>query len=104
MASPAVPYAQAIGDSLERVGELSADPTPLVYARLFAVHPAMQAHFWRDTDGAIRGEMLSRAFDAILDFVGERRYAHHMIGAEPGPPRSRRRGASSWSTSTITSA
>jgi hypothetical protein len=42
----------------------------------------MQPHFWRDSDGSIKGEMLSRAFEAILDFVGERRYADHMIKTE----------------------
>ncbi len=42
----------------------------------------MRPYFWRDTNDAIRGEMLSRTFAAILDFVGERRYADHMIGTE----------------------
>ena len=35
-----------------------------------------------DTDGAVRGEMLSRVFDAILDFIGDRAYAHNLIHAE----------------------
>jgi hypothetical protein len=30
----------------------------------------------------VKGEMLSRVFTAILDFVGERRYAHMMIQTE----------------------
>ena len=50
--------------------------------RLFAANPDMAALFWRDTNGAIKGEMLSRVFAAILDFVGERHYASHMIGTE----------------------
>jgi hypothetical protein len=33
----------------------------------------MQAQFWRDGNGLIKGEMLSRTFAAILDFVGPRR-------------------------------
>jgi hypothetical protein len=42
----------------------------------------MQPYFWRDTTGAIKGEMLARTFEAILDFVGERRYADRLIGTE----------------------
>lgn len=82
MAGPAFRDAAVIEASLERLAELSEDPTPLVYERLFARHPQMEPYFWRDTDGAIKGEMLSRAFEAILDFVGDRRYANHMIGTE----------------------
>ncbi len=67
--------------SLEAVAE-RGDPTEAVYARLFTVHPHMKPYFWRDTNDAIKGEMLSRTFAAILDFVGERRYADHMIGTE----------------------
>ena len=79
---PAFPRAAAIEATLELVAERCADPTPLVYARLFAAHPQMEVHFWRDTNGAVKGEMLARTFSAILDFVGERRYADHMIGTE----------------------
>lgn len=81
-AKPAFAQADLIEASLELFAERCGDPTALVYAQLFALHPQMEAHFWRDTNGAIRGEMLSRTFDAILDFVGERRYAGHMIGTE----------------------
>jgi hemoglobin-like flavoprotein len=76
------PYAGAIERSLELTGERCGDPAPLVYRRLFAAHPKMQAHFWRDENGLIKGEMLSRTFEAILDFVGPRRYADMMISAE----------------------
>lgn len=82
MTSPAFAQADIIERTLELVGERGVDPTPRVYERLFEIHPQMQAHFWRDTTGAIRGEMLSRTFEAILDFVGERKYAGHMIGTE----------------------
>lgn len=82
MTSPAFARAHVIERTLELVGERGVDPTPRVYERLFAMHPQMQAHFWRDTTGAIRGEMLSRTFEALLDFVGERKYAGHMIGTE----------------------
>ena len=82
MDAPAFDRAADIEDSLERLAERNADPTPEVYARLFAAHPQIEVHFWRDSDGAVKGEMLSRTFAAILDFVGERRYAHIMIGTE----------------------
>ncbi|MFN3520847.1 MAG: globin domain-containing protein [Phenylobacterium sp.] len=75
-------YSQAVEASLERVGELGVDPTAHVYKRLFAANPQMEALFWRDESGAIKGEMLARVFAAILDFVGERRYADHLIGTE----------------------
>ena len=77
----AFPHAAEIEESLERLAE-RGDPTAAVYARLLEQQPQMQALFWRDADGAIKGEMLSRVFEAILDFIGERRYADHMIGAE----------------------
>lgn len=74
--------AAEIEASLELAGDRCADITPQVYERLFALHPQMRPYFWRDTSGAVKGEMLSRTFAAILDFVGERRYADHMIGTE----------------------
>lgn len=79
---PAFAQAAEIEASLELAAERCANPAPQVYERLFELHPHMQPYFWRDTNGAIRGEMLSRTFAAILDFVGERRYADHMIGTE----------------------
>jgi hemoglobin-like flavoprotein len=68
--------------SLELFAERCADPTPEVYRRLFAAQPEMKPHFRRDTNDAVKGEMLARTFETILDFVGERRFAHNMIGAE----------------------
>lgn len=65
--------------SLELAAESAGDLTPLVYARLFHEQPQMEALFWRDRTGQIRGEMLARVFEAILDFVGERLYAEHLI-------------------------
>jgi hemoglobin-like flavoprotein len=74
--------AELIEESLELAAERCEDLTPLVYARLFREHPEMEANFWRDKNGAIKGEMLARVFEAILDFIGERRYAHHLIQCE----------------------
>ncbi|WP_374346587.1 globin domain-containing protein [Phenylobacterium sp.] len=80
--SPAFARAAEIEASLELVAELCDDPTPIVYERMFELHPHMKPYFWRDTNHAIKGEMLARTFSAILDFVGDRRYADHMIGTE----------------------
>lgn len=74
--------AELIERSLELAAERCEDLTPLVYARLFADHPQMEAMFWGDTNWAIRGEMLSKVFSAILDFIGERLYAHTLIQTE----------------------
>jgi len=75
--------AEAIVASLELAAERGGDLTPLVYQRLFARQPLMKAHFFRDGDRAIiKGEMLMRVFEAVLDFVGERRYADHLIQCE----------------------
>ncbi len=68
--------------SLEIASERGGDLTGAVYARLFRERPDLEALFVMDTDGAVRGEMLSRVFDAILDFIGERAYAHNLIHAE----------------------
>ena len=74
--------AALIEQSLELAAERCPDLTPMVYERLFQQQPQMQALFWRDTNGAIKGEMLARVFEAILDFIGERLYAHHLIQCE----------------------
>ncbi len=68
--------------SLESAGQRGGDLADAVYAKLFAARPELAALFVMDTDGAVRGEMLGRAFEAISDFIGERAYADHLIGAE----------------------
>ena len=74
--------AQAIETSLDIAGERGGDLTPIVYRRLFEQQPEMKALFWRDTTESIKGEMLMRVFEAILDFIGPRRFADLMIGTE----------------------
>lgn len=74
--------ASPIIDSLELAGERAGDLTPLVYARLFREHPDMEALFVRDTNGAVKGEMLMRVIEAILDFIGGRTYSAHLIQCE----------------------
>jgi hypothetical protein len=72
----------AIEASLALVAERAGDPAGLVYSAQFAQHPAMEAEFWRDRSGAIRGEMLARMFETVLDLAGPRAYADAMIGTE----------------------
>lgn len=77
-----MPQPNAIEASLMLAAERAGDITPLVYDRLFAAQPAMRAEFWRDGSGAIRGEMLSRVIETILDLAGPRAYADQMIDCE----------------------
>jgi hemoglobin-like flavoprotein len=74
--------ARAIERSLELAAERQGDLTPGVYAVLFQRQPDMETLFSRDEKNLIKGEMLMRVFEAILDFVGERRYADHLVRAE----------------------
>ena len=71
-----------ITESLEQAAALCDDLTPLVYARLFAAHPEMEPLFFADRNGQVRGEMLARVIEAILDFSGERKYAATLIQTE----------------------
>ena len=74
--------AELIETTFELAAERCEDLTPLVYERLFRQSPEMKPHFWRDTNGAIKGEMLARVIEAIFDFIGERKYANHLIQCE----------------------
>ncbi|MBI3678319.1 MAG: globin [Proteobacteria bacterium] len=74
--------AALIEKSFEIAAGRSADITPLVYAKLFAQCPEMEALFVRDTTGAIRGEMLFRVIDSIFDFLGPGSYAANFIQCE----------------------
>ncbi len=76
------PHEPEIVASLERAGELCEDLTPVVYDRLFREQPEMEILFWRDQNHQIRGEMLTRVLQAILDFVGERLYSRTLIQSE----------------------
>ena len=73
---------ERVAASLEAVAERAGDPTPQVYARLFAEYPEMEALFVRDTTGAVRGEMLAVAFACLLDLGGSGAYAANLIAAE----------------------
>lgn len=73
---------ELIAWSLERLGELRGDPTADVYARLFAQQPDLEALFLLDRTGAVRGNMLTNVFEALLDMAGPRRYGLGAIHAE----------------------
>ena len=77
-----MPHTNPIEASLSAAADRAGDITALVYDRLFATQPDMRAEFWRDGSGAIRGEMLSRVLETILDLAGPRAYAHQMIECE----------------------
>ena len=68
--------------SLERVAELHGDPTPQVYARLFAQNPELEAMFLLDRQGAARGAMLGHVIDTLMDLAGPKAYGANMIYAE----------------------
>ena len=72
----------AIIDSLEVLAAEVGDPTSLVYARLFADAPEMEALFVRDTDGAVRGQMLQQVFETLVDHAGGRAYSTNLIRCE----------------------
>ena len=74
--------AEAIEKSLEIAAERGGDLTPVVYGRLFERQPDMQALFWRDTTHAVKGEMLMRVFEGILDYIRARQFADHLISTE----------------------
>jgi hemoglobin-like flavoprotein len=74
--------AQLIEESLERLAERAGDPTPAVYARLFAAYPETEPLFVRDVDGAVRGEMLTKVIELAQDLAGPRVYAANFIRSE----------------------
>ena len=67
---------------MEIAAEQRGDLTSRVYALLFQKQPDIEVLFSRDRNNLIKGEMLMRVFEAILDFVGERRYADHLVRSE----------------------
>ena len=71
-----------VTDSLQVAADRAGDLTPLVYQRLFARLPEMEILFLRDTDGSIRGSMLSWVFSMILDFSDPQTYGARMIQNE----------------------
>lgn len=68
--------------SLDRVAEIHGDPTPEVYARLFAEAPELEPLFIMDKQGLARGNMLANVFEVMLDLAGPRAYGGNMVRAE----------------------
>lgn len=68
--------------SLERLAELHGDPTELIYQRLFAEHPELEALFVLDRTGQVRGNMVANVMESLLDISGQRRHGLNLILAE----------------------
>lgn len=71
-----------IEESLELAAARCEDLTPLVYARLFRAHPDLLALFGEDTGDQVKGEMLAKAIQGILDYIGDHHYAAAFIRTE----------------------
>ena len=74
--------ADAITRSLDLVAERVGDPTPLVYRRLFAENPEMEALFVNDAGGLVRGQMFQVTLEMILDYIGDNLYAANLLQIE----------------------
>lgn len=66
---PMTDHVAALEASLDLAVARAGDPQAAIYARLFARHPGMEREFWRDASGRIRGEMLARSFEMLLDLA-----------------------------------
>ena len=73
---------QDIEDSLELAAAHGVDLVPLVYARLFAAKPELEAMFCLDRNGAVRGSMFTHALEVLLDLAGDRSYAEFFVRSE----------------------
>ena len=65
-----MPDEAIITHTLELAAERCEDPAPLIYERLFDMHPELEELFVMDTDGGVRGSMVESSIEYILDFVG----------------------------------
>jgi hemoglobin-like flavoprotein len=74
--------AAVITDTLERVAARVGDPMPLVFERLFAEMPEIEALFVRDKGGLVRGQMFQVTMESLLDFLGDRSYGGNLIQIE----------------------
>lgn len=68
--------------SLEIVVERVGDPGELIYRRLFEQTPELEELFIRDQDGSVRGEMLQRAFETLIDLAHGGHYGRGLIATE----------------------
>ena len=72
--------AQIVEASLERLVARAGDPSPEVYARLFAEFPQTEPRFVRDVSGEIRAEMLTMVFQCLMHPEGP--YQLNLVRAE----------------------
>jgi hemoglobin-like flavoprotein len=68
--------------SFELAAERCEDLTPLVYRRLFDLHPEAKAMFRTEGSETVKGSMLALTIEAILDFACERTGHFRLISAE----------------------
>ncbi len=68
--------------TLDQVAQRVGDPAPLVFQRLFAEAPELQALFCNDASGAVRAEMFLRALECLQDAAGARLYGSALVAAE----------------------
>ncbi len=74
--------AAIITETLERVAERVGDPIPLVFQRLFAETPELEALFIRDPAGLVRGQMFQVTMESLLDYLGDQSYGVNLIQIE----------------------
>ena len=74
--------AGCLDHTLELVAQRIGDPAPLVFDRLFAEAPELQALFCNDASGAVRAEMFLRAVECLQDAVGTRQFSGGLVAAE----------------------
>jgi len=76
------PRSAVVANTLEQVAERVGDPTPLVFQRLFATNPDVEALFVRDTGGLVRGQMFQVTIDSLLDFLDDQSYGSSLVQVE----------------------
>jgi len=73
---------EIITETMERVAKRVSDPMPLIFERLFAELPEVEALFVRDKGGLVRGQMFQVTMESLLDFLGDRSYGANLIQIE----------------------
>lgn len=73
---------EAIHRSLEAAAVELGDPTERIYARLFERAPELEALFVLDADGGVRGEMLSRTLESVLNIAQDDELSKQLLQAE----------------------
>ena len=74
--------AACLDHTLDLVAQRVGDPAPLVFARLFAEAPDLQALFCNDASGAVRAEMFLRTLECLQDAAGARQFSAGLVAAE----------------------